>query len=206
MKRVWLLVMGLLMAACGSALATGEASDKVFVCKYVSTPGEGERLQTGDNPISVSVNAIPLGDVRVGSEFADAQGRSVVIAFDIGQPEPPATDCPPPNDDPPPTTSTSTTEPEGDDPGTTTSSSSTTTTCADCGINTVVIIPTTTTTVAQPTTTVCTDCVPNTQVIPGGTTTTSTTTAPVTPSTLGTAPTTTVRATTTVPVTIPETR
>ncbi|MFY9227700.1 MAG: hypothetical protein WAO28_00005, partial [Candidatus Microsaccharimonas sp.] len=31
---------------------------KVFVCKYVGTPGVDERLQTGNNPISVSVNAI----------------------------------------------------------------------------------------------------------------------------------------------------
>ena len=56
-----------------------------------------ERLQTGDNPISVSVNAIPLGNVQIGSEFADAQGRSVVIAFDVGQPEPDVSECPPPS-------------------------------------------------------------------------------------------------------------
>jgi uncharacterized repeat protein (TIGR01451 family) len=51
---------------------------KVFVCKYVGTPGVDERLQTGDNPIDVSVNAIP--DYRgVGSWFADAHGRSYVL-------------------------------------------------------------------------------------------------------------------------------
>ena len=32
---------------------------KVFVCKYVGTPGVNERLQTGDNPIDVSINSIP---------------------------------------------------------------------------------------------------------------------------------------------------
>ena len=29
---------------------------KVFVCKYVGTPGVNERLQTGGNPIDVSIN------------------------------------------------------------------------------------------------------------------------------------------------------
>ncbi len=67
---------------------------KVFVCKYVGTPGVDERLQTGDNPISVSITAIP--DYQgIGSWFADQQGRSYVLAEDVGQPEPPVTDCPP---------------------------------------------------------------------------------------------------------------
>ncbi len=66
---------------------------KVFVCKYVGTPGVDERLQTGDNPISVSINAIP--DYHgIGSWFADAQDRSYVLVEDVGQPEPPVTDCP----------------------------------------------------------------------------------------------------------------
>jgi len=56
-------------------------SKKVFVCKYVGTPGVDERLQTGQNPISVSVNAIK--DFHgIGSYFNDAQGRSYVLAFD----------------------------------------------------------------------------------------------------------------------------
>jgi hypothetical protein len=76
--------------------AHASGSDKVFVCKYVGQPNIDERLQTGDNPINVSVNAIPLDPVEVGSEFADKQGRSVVIAFDEGQPEPSANDCPTP--------------------------------------------------------------------------------------------------------------
>ncbi len=51
---------------------------KVFVCKYVGQPGVDETLQTGQNPIDVSVNAIP--DYQgVGSYFADAQGRSFVL-------------------------------------------------------------------------------------------------------------------------------
>lgn len=70
-----------------------EEPRKVFVCKYVGTPGIDERLQTGQNPISVSVNAIPNFQ-GVGSFFADAQGRSFVLAFDEGQEEPDASECP----------------------------------------------------------------------------------------------------------------
>lgn len=71
----------------------GECFKKVFVCKYVGTPGIDERLQTGQNPISVSVNAI--NDFQgVGSYFNDAQGRSFVLAFDEGQEEPSVDECP----------------------------------------------------------------------------------------------------------------
>lgn len=64
--------------------ANAAPAGKVFVCKFVGKPGgEGyERLQTGQNPISVSVNAV------VGSKFKDAQELSVVIAPDYGQPKP----------------------------------------------------------------------------------------------------------------------
>ena len=97
------LVLLLLAGCAGTALGEGggttttEDARKVFVCKYVGTPGVDERLQTGENPISVSVNAIPTRQAqRAGRrEFADAQGRSVVIAFDVGQPEPSPDDCPP---------------------------------------------------------------------------------------------------------------
>lgn len=96
------------LAVMGSAMVCSSASagsdDKVFVCKFVGTPGVDERLQTGQNPISVSVNAIPGdGSVEVGDEFADAQGRSVVLAFDTGQPEPDVSEC---EQFLPPTTST----------------------------------------------------------------------------------------------------
>jgi uncharacterized repeat protein (TIGR01451 family) len=88
----------------GSSVAfrtTGNDNDpkKVFVCKYVGTPGVDERLQTGDNPIDVSVNAIP--DYQgVGSYFADAQGRSYVIGPEHKANEHPAepsvSECPQP--------------------------------------------------------------------------------------------------------------
>lgn len=70
-------------------------SPKVFVCKYVGTPGVDERLQTGQNPIDVSENAI-ANFQGVGSYFNDAQGRSYVLAVDTGQPTPSVSECPAP--------------------------------------------------------------------------------------------------------------
>ena len=82
-----------IVVIAGAAKATPQP--KVFVCKYVGTPNVDERLQTGQNPISVSQNAIP--DFQgVYSYFADAQGRSYVVAFDTGQDEP---TCPEPKNE-----------------------------------------------------------------------------------------------------------
>lgn len=104
-------VVVLSLALLGFGLATSHTvsattpPDKVFVCKYVGTPGVDEQLQTGDNPISVSVSA--TGGAEVGSFFADGQNRSFVLAVDDGQEEPPVReDCPPPEG---PTTTTTTT-------------------------------------------------------------------------------------------------
>lgn len=55
---------------------------KVYVCKYVGTPGVDERLQTGDNPIDVDTHALGSSFTGLGSFFNDAQGRSVAIAWD----------------------------------------------------------------------------------------------------------------------------
>ncbi len=79
--------------------SSGYTNSKVFVCKYVGKPGVDERLQTGNNPISVSVNAIN-GYSGVGSYFNDAQGRSYVLAVDHGQPEPDVSQCPAPDSPP----------------------------------------------------------------------------------------------------------
>lgn len=95
------LMLGMSVGGAGAAMATPpvDVGVKVFVCKYVGTPGVSERLQTGNNPISVSVNAIP--DYQgVGSYFADAQGRSYVLSEDTrtggGQEgEPDISECPP---------------------------------------------------------------------------------------------------------------
>ncbi len=66
---------------------------KVYVCKYVGTPNVDERLQTGQNPIEVSINSI-TPPVIVGAFFADAHGRSFVLGFVPMVPEPTAADCP----------------------------------------------------------------------------------------------------------------
>jgi hypothetical protein len=65
------------------------ASSQVWVCKYVGTPGVDERLQTGNNPIRVSGNAADEdndGQVFVGEQFADAQGRSVIVQIEGDEP------------------------------------------------------------------------------------------------------------------------
>ena len=78
--------------------------------------------------ISVNENAIPDPEndgVHVGDTFSDAQSTSIVIAEDIGQPEPELDECFP--TPPTTTTTTSTTLP----PTTTTSSTTTSTTDDD---------------------------------------------------------------------------
>ncbi|RYC11037.1 hypothetical protein [Nocardioides zhouii] len=94
-------------AGPASAASSEGQPEKVFVCKYVGTPDVDERLQTGNNPIEVSVNAIPIytgqpASDLIGQEFADAQGRSIVIAVSPvrggGQgDEPTIEDCPAPD-------------------------------------------------------------------------------------------------------------
>ena len=99
MRRLLVLPLLGLLGACGASAASGTdptfPSHKVFVCKYVGTPGLDERLQTGDNPISVDISSL-ANFVALGDFFNDEQGRSVAIAFDTGQPEPPVSDCPTP--------------------------------------------------------------------------------------------------------------
>jgi len=86
-----------LMATAGTANAADNGQRKFFVCKFVGTPGEDERLQKGQNPISVAAPAIAkaLGKAnpQPGDEFNDRQGRSVVLIEDTGQPKPPASAC-----------------------------------------------------------------------------------------------------------------
>ena len=73
---------------------------KVYVCKYVGTPGAGEVLQTGQNPIEVDSHALE-GDGFSGSfpfEFSDAQGKSVAIGWSgDGYPVLGIGDCPGPD-------------------------------------------------------------------------------------------------------------
>jgi hypothetical protein len=96
-----------------NANADPNNNNKYFVCKYVGTPGVDERLQTGQNPISVSGNAIAETPVVVGSFFKDAQGRSFVLALDntppgpAGDPGPDACPAVTNTTTPPPSSSTS---------------------------------------------------------------------------------------------------
>jgi len=73
---------------------------KVYVCKYVGTPGAGEVLQTGQNPIEVDSHALE-GDGFAGAfpfEFSDAQGKSVAIGWvGDGYPVLGIGDCPGPD-------------------------------------------------------------------------------------------------------------
>src|SRR5690242_8642990 len=63
-----------------STPAHAAPADKVWVCKYVRTPGGYELLKSGKNPIEVSANSInPKGPVNVGDKFPDAQGFSQVV-------------------------------------------------------------------------------------------------------------------------------
>ena len=99
---------GALALSSASSATADEHNQWVYVCKYVGTPGVDERLQTGQNPILVSVNAID-GPPVIGAPFMDGQNRSVVIAYgepgggQEGEPEPV---CPP--ELPPPPTETTT--------------------------------------------------------------------------------------------------
>ena len=89
------VALGLTLAFSGVSSADPQQDNglKVYVCKYVGTPNVNERLQTGQNPIEVSVNSIK--DYQgPGSYFADAQGRSYVLATVPQSPEPSAADCP----------------------------------------------------------------------------------------------------------------
>src|SRR5215213_7277229 len=70
------------LVALSAPAHAAPASSQVWVCKYVGTPGDDERLQTGNNPIRVSGNSADKdndGQVFVGEQFADAQGRSVIV-------------------------------------------------------------------------------------------------------------------------------
>lgn len=113
MKRVLLGAVIAPIVAFGIVSATHEP--KVWICKFVGKPGIDERLQTGQNPIDVSENAIKNFQ-GVGSYFADAQGRSYVLAIDNGQ-TPDVSECPTPQTPPivppvtPPTTPPTTPSP-----------------------------------------------------------------------------------------------
>jgi hypothetical protein len=93
MKKTFItltIVLAIVLTMVGSVLADDQG--KVYVCKYVGDPGS-EVLQTGQNPIEVSINAIK-DYAGVGSWFNDEQGPSYVLGVVPMDPEPTAADCP----------------------------------------------------------------------------------------------------------------
>ena len=67
-----------------------DANSKVWVCKYVRTPGD-EVLKDGKNPIDVNGHSVDKdkdGQIYVGDQFADAQERSVVVQIEGDDPVP----------------------------------------------------------------------------------------------------------------------
>ena len=84
------------LVALSAPAYAADANPLVWVCKYVGTPGGDEVLKAGKNPIEVSGNSVDKdkdGQVFVGDQFADAQGRSVVVQ--IGGEDPGADICSP---------------------------------------------------------------------------------------------------------------
>ena len=92
-----------------------DANSKVWVCKYVGKPGVDEVLKAGKNPIKVSGHSVDQdkdGTVDVGDQFADAQGRSVVVQIE-GK-DPGRVSCPQPETLPPPVVTPTTPPKPGD--------------------------------------------------------------------------------------------
>lgn len=126
-----------LVAGVGAASAAPTADQsphKSYICKYVSKPGEAERLQTGQNPIWTDNHSLLGydGETYVGQQFKDGQFRSVVIVANTPKlnPEPSVSACttptPPPSTPPTsPPPSKPTTPPPSTTTHTTTSSTTT---------------------------------------------------------------------------------
>lgn len=49
-------------------------------------PGEDETLKGGKNPIHVNFSSLEGAEYRVGAQFSDGQGRSVVVSLDEADP------------------------------------------------------------------------------------------------------------------------
>ncbi len=73
-----LAVIGL--GGIGTVSAHADSGNKVWICKYVSTPGVGEVLSHG-NPIKSIGNG---QGYKPYDFFVDAQGKSVVAGYDRG--------------------------------------------------------------------------------------------------------------------------
>jgi hypothetical protein len=101
LAAVGALVMtsGVVLLSAPAASAGPDKVHKSYVCKYVSVPGEAERLQEGDNPIWVDNHSIPGydgGPVEDGDVFVDRHVKSIVIKANTLKldPEPGVESCP----------------------------------------------------------------------------------------------------------------
>lgn len=98
-KVVPAVFVAIVMAAAAVwyiASPSSAATDKVYVCKYVGTPGVDEVLKAGKNPIEVAVSSIQQNqwNGQVPGYFSDAHDRSFVLGY-VGEiPEPSSSDCP----------------------------------------------------------------------------------------------------------------
>jgi hypothetical protein len=89
-----LATLGVIGLATSSS-ARPDNTTKAWVCKYVGTPGEDERLKNGnDGLVWVSTQAAQ------GTYFNDAHGRSYVLSIGTRDQRPDASLCPAPNNDP----------------------------------------------------------------------------------------------------------
>jgi hypothetical protein len=87
------------LVAFSAPAQAADADSKVWVCKYVGKPGVDERLKEGKNPIEVSGHSVDQdkdGNIEVNDQFADAQGRSVVVKIDGEDPGDICSSTPPP--------------------------------------------------------------------------------------------------------------
>jgi len=98
MKVVAAAAIGFLVAGMSATAATAVQVDspggqdspevKVWVCKYVTTPGQDEVLKRGnDGLVNVSANTLHGQDVVVGASFSDAHGRSLVVQIGGDRPD-----------------------------------------------------------------------------------------------------------------------
>ena len=79
------------LVGLSSTAHAADANSKVWVCKYVRTPGGNEVLKAGKNPIEVSGHSVDKdkdGQVFVGDQFADGQERSVIVQIEGSDPGP----------------------------------------------------------------------------------------------------------------------
>lgn len=89
MRAVAAGAIGVLIAGAGLTAASATTESKVWVCKYVTTPGEAEVLKKGnDGLVWVSQNTLKDQEVTVGASFPDAQGRSLVVQIGGERPDP----------------------------------------------------------------------------------------------------------------------